>query len=156
MLSVNIEGDNTSQGIALTVTKIDADRRLVTAITNVVSDGFGKSIVDHDGDVIGIDNLEDVFIKTFAKGGAGAGGEMHLKSGGADVVEHHAFSTQTWKALGDSLRESFPHVPDLSHMPELGLVTFYVTDDNLWQRVKGGYFPEVSIEGDGYRRPING
>jgi hypothetical protein len=150
--SLKISGEH--NGIRLTVTKIDADRRLVTAITNVVSDGLGNYVVDHDGDVIDIENLEDVFIKTFSKGGEGFGGERHQSSGGADVVMHHTFCTKTWGSLGDNLRLTFPHVPDLSHMPELGVVTFFVSDDALWTQVKGGNLPEVSIEGDGYRREI--
>jgi hypothetical protein len=130
------------------ITKVDTERRLVTAITNVLTDGRGNHVVDHDGDVILAEDLEEVFIKSFSQGGAEMGGTMHRKSGGADVVEHFVFTARDWSAL----ESEFGH--DLSTMPELGVVKFRVTDDRLWADIKAGNYPEVSIEGEGTRQDL--
>ena len=124
------------------VLKADSDRHLITAVTNVVTDELGNSLVDQDGDVIKIDNLEDAFINAFSKGGEGMSGVMHERSGGADIVQHFTLSRSEWEALK-------PYIGK-----EIGIVKIKVTDPSIWADVKAGKLPEVSIEGDGERTPL--
>ncbi len=140
--------DAITKSVGITVTKIDTDRRLVTAITNVVSDGQGNLLVDHDGDVITEDNLEEAFIDAFADGGKDMGGVMHKARGGVDVVQHFVFTQKDWSSISTFLDKDF------GAMPGFGIVKFKVHDDSIWADVKAGRFPEVSIEADGVRKPM--
>jgi hypothetical protein len=124
------------------------DRRILTAVTNIVSDGNGRPIVDHDGDIIDAENLDEMFIKAFADGGIGKSGTMHEARGHVDVVEHFVFTKRDWAGLGTLLGK------DLVAMPELGIVKLRVNDDRVWADVKSGRYPEVSIEGAGERVPV--
>lgn len=127
---------------ACKIVKVHKEKRLLTVITNLVTDTEGNPIVDHDGDVIKIDNLEDVFIKAFADGGLKKSGTMHQKRGGVDVVQHFTFSRDERIALG------------FGNGPELGIAKLRVNDDAIWADCKAGNYPEVSIEGDGERQEI--
>lgn len=127
--------------LSLTVLKV-GDRRIALAVTNVVTDRDGTPVVDHQGDVIGIDNLEDAFIEAFADGGVNKGGAMHTHNGGADIVQQMTISRAEWAALE-------PYIGQ-----EIGLVKIRVSDDTLWALVKSGKLPEVSIGGTGRREPV--
>lgn len=122
-------------GIQLTVKKVEAAKRLVTAIASVVTKADGAPVVDSQGDSIKIDDLENAFIEAFSRGGLKKGGEMHESIGGADVVQHFTLSKAERVALGFGDGE------------ELGIVKFYVTDDALWDKVQKGVLPDISIAG---------
>jgi len=130
--------------IRATIVKADSERRLLTAVTNVVTDEDGNKIVDHDGDIMDINNLEDEFIKAFGEGGTDKSGVMHESDGGADVAMYFTLSADEWKALKDG-----GYIGQ-----EIGIVKIRVNDDDVWAAVKEGRLPEVSIEGDGERTPI--
>lgn len=129
--------------ITFEIVKANDERRLLTAITNIVTDSEGKPVVDHQGDVIKIDNLEQSFIDAFSiHGGMGMGGTMHRNKGGVDVVQHFTLSKGEREALG------------FGPGPEMGIVKLRVTDDQIWADVKAGKYPEVSIGGEGERSPL--
>ena len=128
----------------LRIAKIDEEKRLVTAIASVVSDGDGTPIVDHQGDVIDIDDLEFAFIEAFANGGQGKGGRMHKTIGGCHVVQQFTLSNDERESLG------------FGKGPELGIVKMFVSDDALWAEVKSGALPEMSIAGRAERMPLDG
>lgn len=128
--------------ITFAVVKANEERRILTAITNIVTDAEGNPVVDHQGDVIKIDNLEQAFIDAFADGGLDKGGTMHRNKGGVDVVMHMTFSKGEREALG------------FGPGPELGIVKLRVNDDQVWADVKAGKYPEVSIGGEGERSPL--
>ena len=72
------------------------------------------------------------------------GGEMHERGGCAELVESIIFTPEKLKALG---------------LPENSLKTswwigFYVTDDEVWQKVKSGEYSMFSIEGKAIREEI--
>lgn len=124
------------------IKSINLEKRLVTVITNTLTDEVGNPIADHQGDVIDVDNLEEVFIKSFARGGEGMGDEMHDETSVVDVVQHFTLSCDERVALG------------FGAGPALGIAKLYVRDDDLWEKTKSGERPEVSIAGDGERFPL--
>jgi len=135
-------------GITCRIIKRNDEKRLVTVITNTVTTAEGEPIVDHDDDVIKIENLEEVFIKSFARGGAGMGDEMHDETDKVDVVQHFTLARDEWASLGEAMGV------DLPPMPEVGIAKLYVKDDALWLAVKSGRYTEVSIAGDGMRSAL--
>lgn len=124
-----------------------AEKRLVTAIASVVTKAGGVPVVDSQGDVITIGDLEDAFIDAFAEGGIQKGGEMHRRIG-ADIVQNFTLSRAERAAL------SAAGMGVDADGPEFGIVKFRVYDDALWARVKAGELPEVSIAGTGERVPL--
>lgn len=129
---------------SMAVKSWNGEKRLVTAITNVVSDAEGNPVVDHQGDVITIDNLEDAFIAAFADGGIAKGGVMHTGEhrGDVDIVGYLTLSHDERIKCG------------FGQGPEIGIVKLRVNDAQLWADVKAGKYPEVSIEGEGTREPL--
>jgi hypothetical protein len=117
------------------IAKVDELRRLVSAIYSEVSKADGSPVIDLQGDIIPIDELEAADIEAFADGGLRKGGEMHAKIGGADVVQHFTLSRQERQAFG------------FGPGPELGIVKLRVNDDRLWARVLAGELPGLSIAG---------
>ncbi|MFQ5793297.1 MAG: XkdF-like putative serine protease domain-containing protein [Acidobacteriota bacterium] len=131
------------RAIRFAFAKVDEARRLVTAKASVVTYADGRPVVDHEGDVIPIGDLEDAFIEAFADGGLGKGGENHTKLDVADIVQHFTLSRDERVALGFGPGE------------ELGIVKFRVTDDATWKDVLSGKLAEVSIAGNGERVEID-
>lgn len=125
--------------IIFKIKKLNEERRLVTAWASVVSDVDGKPIVDFEGDIILIEELEKAFIEAFADGGLRKGGEMHNEIGGVDIVQQFTFSSAEREALGFGKGE------------EGGIVKLRVNDDAIWARVKSGELSELSIAGEGER-----
>ena len=135
-------GDTVKSVVSFKFAKIDEAKRLVTAWASVVSKADGSPIVDHQGDVIDIENLDEAFIEAFADGGFEKGGTMHETQGGADIVGQIVLSRADRVALGFGLG------------PEGAIVKIRVTDDALWDRVRSGELSEISIEGEGTREEI--
>lgn len=127
------------------------EKRLATVVASVVTKADGSPVVDSQGDVIHIDDLETAFIDAFSDGGLRKGGEMHERVGGADIVQHFTLSKSEWGSLAKSLG-----VPvDLAAvMPEVGIAKIRVNDDALWAKVKSGAYPEMSLAGSGVRVPL--
>jgi len=100
------------------------------------------NIVDSQGDVIDTEELEQAaynFVRFYREGG-----EMHERGGCAELVESIIFTPEKLKALG---------------LPENSIKTswwigFYVTDDEVWQKVKSGDYSMFSIEGKAIREEI--
>lgn len=127
----------------------DTEKRIVTAIVSVISDHSGQPIVDHDDDRIHIDDLELAFEKSFSRGGQGMGGEMHKEVGGANVIAHFTFSKDEWAAFAAEFE-----IPEMANAPEVGIAKLRVIDDDLWEAVKAGAYPEMSIAGSARRKRV--
>lgn len=125
--------------IRFQIKKLNEERRLVTAWASVVSHADGTPVIDFEGDIIPIDELEKAFIEAFADGGLRKGGEMHENIGGVDIVQQFTFSSAEREALGFGKGE------------EGGIVKLRVNDDSIWARVKSGELPDMSIKGEGER-----
>lgn len=127
-----------------TVIKANPERRLVTAVTNVLTDREGNSLVDSDDDIMDIDNLEEYFINAFGAGGVEKSGSMHERDGGGDIAQYFTISRELWKAFeeGDYIGK------------DIGVVKIRVHDDAMWADVKSGKTLEASIDGEGERTPV--
>lgn len=100
------------------------------------------NIVDSQGDVIDAEELEQAaynFVKFYREGG-----EMHERGGCAELVESIIFTPEKLKALG--LNENA--------LPPCWWIGFYVTDDEVWNKVKSGEYSMFSIEGKAIREEI--
>lgn len=126
----------TDARITFRFAKLDDEKRIVTGWAAIASDADGKPIVDHQGDVLDIGNLEDAFIEAFADGGMAKGGEMHKRVGGADVVGHMVLSRDERIALG------------FGPGPEGAIVKLRINDDEQWAKVKRGDYREFSMAGE--------
>lgn len=146
---VLVENTDMSVG-SMRIAKLDDEKRVVTAIVSVVSKGDGTPIVDRDGDVIDIDDLEYAFAEAFARGGARMGGEMHEDIGGAHVIHHMTLSSGEWTGLAEAMS-----IPEMAKAWEVGIAKFFIEDDGLWERVKSGALPELSIAGTATRERVD-
>lgn len=100
------------------------------------------NIVDSQGDVIDAEELEQAaykFVRFYREGG-----EMHERGGCAELVESIVFTPEKLKALG--LNENA--------LPPCWWIGFYVTDDEVWNKVKSGEYSMFSIEGQAIREEI--
>lgn len=128
--------------VRLPVAKTSVERREVTGWASIVTDENGRPIVDHDGDIIPIDELEKAAKEAFVSGGRGKGGDMHKRTGVADIVESLVLTQEKRAALG------------LGHGPEGWVVTLKIHDDGLWSDIKSGEKLELSIRGESERIPL--
>lgn len=123
--------------IKMDISKIDTDQRLVTGWVAVVTDETGFPIIDSDDHIIPVIELEKAVHEAFAEsGGAGKGGSMHKQNGVMDVVESFVVTMEKRKALG------------FGDGPEGWIATFRVNDDDVWQKIKTGELPELSLRGE--------
>ena len=100
------------------------------------------NIVDSQGDVIGSEELEQAaynFVRFYREGG-----EMHERGGCAELVESIIFTPEKLKALG---------LPE-NALPICWWIGFYITDDEVWNKVKSGEYSMFSIEGKAIREEI--
>lgn len=100
------------------------------------------NIVDSQGDVIDAEELEQAaynFVRFYREGG-----EMHERGGCAELVESIIFTPEKLKALG---------LPE-NTLPPCWWIGFYVTDDEVWNKVKSGEYSMFSIEGKAIREEI--
>lgn len=129
-----------SFGVSIPVVKVDAEQRLVTGWASLATDGGGKPVIDSQGDIIPIDELEKAAHEAFKAGGAGRAGDMHETPNTADIVESFVATPEKMKALGyDSDGKSG------------WIVTLKVNDDEQWALVKSGQRLELSIRGTAER-----
>ena len=116
-----------------------------TGWASVVTAADGTPIVDHDGDVIPIEELERAVHKAALEStGAGRAGIMHQTSGQIAVIESLVLTAAKRKAL------------DLPPGPEGWIVTCRSTHPEVIEAVKGGSMLELSIKGEAERVPIDG
>jgi len=110
-----------------------ADEHLVFGWASVAADAQGNPIIDADGDVIPIEELEQAAYRFVLE--SRQGGEMHETIGGAVLVESVIFTADKLKLLG------------IENVPLGWWVGFKVVDEVLWQRIKSGAYPMMSIAG---------
>ncbi len=128
-----------SFSVALQVQKVDQDLGLVTGWASVVTDTAGNPVVDLQGDIIPVAELEKAAQEAFADGGRGKGGDMHERTGVCDIVESLVLTKAKRQAL------------QLGDGPEGWVVTLKVNDPELKAQVKSGAKLELSIAGEAER-----
>jgi hypothetical protein len=118
--------------LPLDIKKADPDQHLIFGWASVVEKN-GKAIIDKQGDVIPVSELENAAYEFTLN--SRTHGDMHRTHGGAKLVESMVFSKDKQKALGIDLGQ-------------VGWwVGFKVHDEELWAAHKRGDRPEFSIGG---------
>ena len=124
------------------IQKADDDQRLVFGWASVAADRDGVPVVDSQGDVISISELERGaynFVEFYREGG-----EMHERTGVARLVESMVFTPEKFAAMGISA----------GTLPYGWWLGFRVLDEDVWQKVKSGRYSMFSIGGRAVREEI--
>ena len=127
------------QTAKLELHKLHEDARVFYAWATIVEKG-GQLVSDHEGDGWSPAEME----KTAWRYAAGPGHHsiMHGELAGSDLVASMPFTHDLQKALEIDLGK-------------VGwLVGYHVNDDALWERIKGGDLPMLSIHGHGWRESV--
>ena len=115
------------------IVKAYADERLVFGWASAAADENGDKIVDSDGDVISISELEHAAYNFTVWGRTG--GEMHEQLGIGVLVESMVFTPEKLAALG---------LPE-GCLPSAWWVGFRIFDDTVWRKIKSGEYTMFSI-----------
>ena len=83
-----------------------------------------------------LENAAYKFVRLYREGG-----EMHERGDCAVLVESVVFTEEKMKAMG---------IPE-GTLPVGWWIGFFVTDDDVWEKVKNGTYPMFSIEGEAER-----
>ena len=118
-----------------------ADEHLIFGWASVAADEDGIPVVDSEGDVIPIAELEQAAYRFVEF--SGAGGEMHSRIGVAHLVESVIFTAEKIAALGLT-----------GEIPLGWWVGFRVTDEAVWQKIKSGVYSMFSIGGRARREEL--
>lgn len=117
------------------IQKSSDEKRLAFGWASISQDESGTELVDLAEDIIDPDTLENAayeFVKLYREGG-----EMHERGDCAVLVESVVFTKEKMAAMG---------IPERT-LPTGWWIGFYVTDDEVWEKVKSGEYPMFSIEG---------
>lgn len=121
------------------IKKSDEDKRLAFGWASIANFEDGSVLTDLDDDVIDIETLEKAaykYVRLYRNGG-----ELHERSAVAELVESMVFTKDKTQTLG---------IPD-GILPEGWWVGFFVTDEDVWEKVKSGEYAMFSIEGKAQR-----
>lgn len=118
-----------------------ADEHLIFGWASVAADEDGIPVVDSEGDVIPITELEQAAYRFVEL--SGSGGEMHSKIGVAQLVESFVVTPEKLATLGLT-----------GEMPLGWWVGFRVTDDDVWAKIKSGVYTMFSIGGRARRENL--
>lgn len=121
------------------ISKLDIEKQIVYGWASVVEKN-GVPVVDQQGDVISIDEIEKAAHKFLTD--CRIAGDSHITKGVGHLVESIVFSKDLQKALDIDLGQTG------------WFVGFKVTDDDVWNRVKKGELSMFSIGGTGSRKEI--
>ncbi len=127
--------------VSCTITKKDEALRYVYGWASVAKTAGGRTIVDLQGDVIEIADLEKAaaeFVKEYRQGG-----EMHAGRAPNDLIASFVFTPELKKAL---------NIPS-DAIPEGWIVGFQVPDDTF-AKVREGDLLMFSIEGEADKEQI--
>lgn len=123
------------------IKKSDDEKRLAFGWASIALDEEGKQLEDQQNDMVDPDVLEEAaynFVRLYREGG-----EMHERGDCAVLVESVVFTKEKMAAMG---------IPE-GTLPVGWWIGFYVTDDDVWEKVKSGEYPMFSIEGTAVREP---
>ncbi len=119
------------------ICKVDDDARFVFGFVATSTDAEGNLVVDHQGDIIEVAELEKAayeYVKTSRDLG-----EMHETSGLGTLVSSVVLTPEIRKAMG------------VGPGPANWFVGFEITDEAVRKRVKSGELAEFSLEGEAVR-----
>lgn len=138
----NISNDNF---LDFNISKSDEEKRLVFGWALVSATADGQQIIDHQGDIVDQDELEEgayEYVLNFRDAGEEHIGTLRKK---ARMVESVVFTEEKLKAMG---------IP-LGTVPYGWWIGFYVDDDDTWEKIKSGHYKMFSIEGKAVREPVD-
>lgn len=140
------ESDNDNDNSpSFQIHKTDEDKRLVFGWALVSATSDGQQIIDHQGDIVDQDELEEgayEYVLNFRDAGEEHIGTLRKK---ARMVESVVFTDEKLQAMG---------IP-AGTVPYGWWIGFYVDDDRTWELIKNGTYKMFSIEGRAIREPIN-
>lgn len=119
--------------ISVPISKVDAEKRQVFGWASVVTDESGAAIVDKQGDIIPVDELERAAYGYVLKSREGA--DMHERRAVSDLIESVVLTAEKREAMG---------VPA---GPCGWWVGYQVQDAEAWAAIKSGDRSEFSIGG---------
>lgn len=106
-------------------------------------DERGQPVVDHEGDVIPAEELEQAAYDFVIY--SRVAGEMHEKLGIGRLIESMVFTTEKTKALG---------IPE-GTLPMSGWwVGFKIDDPDVWEKIETGEYSAFSIGGTAESEPV--
>lgn len=138
------------KGQTLKITKVDEERRMVFGFFNI--NKIGDDLVeDLQQDFIETDTLEKAVYDYVLN--ARDAGEVHVNIGVGTLVESFMITKEKQDVIVKTLEAmGIPAVMDLGVEGWFG--GFYISDDDVWDKVKKGDYPMFSIGGSGNRVPI--
>ena len=117
------------------IQKSEDEKRLAFGWASIAIEETGEQLIDWQKDMVDPEELETAayrFVRLYREGG-----EMHERGDCATLVESIVFTEEKMKALG---------IPE-GMLPIGWWIGFYVSDDDVWEKVKSGEYPMFSIEG---------
>ena len=123
-----------------TICKIDDEQRRVFGFALTATDANGKEVVDHQGDVLSIEELEEASFDYVAN--ARDVGLMHEGESTGHLICAVPLTPEIRKAMGVLLG------------PAALFVGHQITSDAAWSEIKKRGLGEYSIDGDAVREPI--
>ena len=124
------------------IQKSNDEKRLAFGWASISLDENGKQLQDLQQDMVDPETLEEAayrFVQLYREGG-----EMHERGDCAVLVESVVFTKEKMAAMG---------IPE-GTLPVGWWIGFYVTDDDVWAKVKSGEYPMFSIEGTAIRESV--
>lgn len=121
------------------IQKSEDEKRLAFGWASIAIDETGEQLIDWQKDMVDPEELEEAayrFVRLYREGG-----EMHERGGCATLVESVVFTEEKMRAMG--IPEGF--------LPIGWWIGFYVSDNDVWEKVKSGEYPMFSIEGTARR-----
>lgn len=129
--------------------KVDAVQGIATGWAAISTDDTWEPVIDHDGEYIPIAELEKAAHHAFLTYGPhGRIGDMHRRTGVADLIESLVLDREKRKALGFG-------EPPSGHPAEGWIVSLKLRDPKALAEVAAGDKPELSIRGTAERVPLN-
>jgi len=124
------------------IAKAEKAKQLVFGWLSVAIDADGKPVVDHEGDIIPPEELEQAAYDFVLY--SRQAGEMHEKIGIGRLVESMVFTEEKIKALG---------IPE-GTLPIGWWVGFKIDDLDVWEKIESGEYRAFSIGGTAEREEV--
>lgn len=128
--------------VAGKIAKVDTERGWIFGWASVANDRHGNPVVDSQGDVIDIYDLEKAGCDFTLESRIGR--EMHVRKGVARLITSMVFTPEIIKAL---------ELPD-DAVPQGWFVGFQVDDTEVLAKARSGEYSSFSIGGTGVREKV--